>query len=919
MLDENFLQKAIDKSIDPDGLRHYLGISIDKKGEINWGPFYSLNENCCVSLGIENCNPDKLAEMLNAYNIPAVSVNGGGYYDTSKILVTETGIKLPLQTPEAAIEEISDIVNVLKANNIEIEGYIHPVTKDGITASVPRTTHIEEGVQIDCSKFDDVEIKEILERRQTTFDDFVGNQMDEAISHAMSENAIKEMTNANYMQSLYRGGTLGNQPYATVAARECKDFVYGTHEFSMAAAYANGAEARVGYKKINGHSYGFIYEYEMAPNQKFTLDYGLEYGDKKRSLEEFSNKGIDIPYETEIYPHQNKLKGVYLSVDVKSSVDDEIKHKIYKIADENGYISKEWEDFINLHPTKSMPATQAEVIRNNEMYQLSKEGRTLSEYTGKNYNLKSQSIDNYLREQLSPDVMSIGKDGKYATSYPPILKEIPDGADLSSLDKCYLAGNTSIGKEVKLPDEVIINGPIRDAMDLSNVKTLKINGDVTFGKDVKLPENTIFISGCKIKGHIPNGLDLSKVDNLVLDDISSIGSGVKLPETVIISGYIPDRTDLSNAKNLILSGDNITFGKDVKLPRSLDWRCGSASGYIPDGTEIETRLAGDVWFGKDCKYDNCYIYIDEPPRLHGNVEYNNNLRYADFSKAETLSFPSGGKITKNMILPENGNVIFKTDQSVIRATEKIATKTAMEASKVASAEAAKTATVASKAKNALLAANKSYDDAFDALMKWGDKHAPQWMNRLEEKTVQKAAEKFMQTKSGQAIAKQIEKQVGKEVAASIAKKIPLLCIGVGAYCVYDRLKEGEYLKALGEGVSALVSNIPGLGTLASMGIDSTMLSDDLGVFEHGIMPKDPNSHMAAESTFVERPEIQKTPAEVRAEAERRKRRKEEAEKKKREAEKKKKAEDKKKAQQFESNLYKYGDTRYKFESKIFGR
>ena len=122
---------------------------------------------------------------------------------------------------------------------------------------------------------------------------------------------------------------------------------------------------------------------------------------------------------------------------------------------------------------------------------------------------------------------------------------------------------------------------------------------------------------------------------------------------------------------------------------------------------------------------------------------------------------------------------------------------------------------------------------------------------------------------------------------------------------------------MGEGASALVGNIPGLGTLAGIGIDSAMLSDDLGVFEHGIMPKDPNSHMAAESTSVERP---KSPADILAEdAEKAKRakeeqkRREEAEKRKREAEKKKKAEDKKKAQKFENNLYKYGKPNSFFE------
>ena len=268
---------------------------------------------------------------------------------------------------------------------------------------------------------------------------------------------------------------------------------------------------------------------------------------------------------------------------------------------------------------------------------------------------------------------------------------------------------------------------------------------------------------------------------------------------------------------------------------------------------------------------------------------------------------TGGDALQKVGVPEDKTIIAtaeksaekQAEQTVTSATEKTATKSAM---KTAAGQAAtKTAvkTVGQATKNTLLAANKAYDDTFDAIMKWGDKHAPQWMNKVEEATVQKAAEKFMKTKSGQAIAKQIEKKVGKEIAASIAKKIPILCLGVGAVCVYDRVKEGEYLKAVGEGASALVANVPGLGTLASFGLDGAMLSDDLKVFEHGVMPRDPNSHMASESTFVNKPIVpQQQKFAIKVDKA--------TEAKKKAAEAKKKEESKKKATQFEANLYKYG-------------
>ena len=189
--------------------------------------------------------------------------------------------------------------------------------------------------------------------------------------------------------------------------------------------------------------------------------------------------------------------------------------------------------------------------------------------------------------------------------------------------------------------------------------------------------------------------------------------------------------------------------------------------------------------------------------------------------------------------------------AVMDATEKTAIKSAMKATAAEAGEKIVEITQSgSTAKETLLAVNKAYDDTFDAIMKWGDKHLPQLGKTVDEITVYRAAEKFMETKSGKAIAKQIEKKIGKEVAASIAKKLPIVCLGIGAVRVYDRLKEGEY---------AVASNFPGLGTLASVGIDSVMLCDDLKMFESGIArkiaPTNPNNLMLPESTFVKNLEM----------------------------------------------------------------
>lgn len=437
-----------------------------------------------------------------------------------------------------------------------------------------------------------------------------------------------------------------------------------------------------------------------------------------------------------------------------------------------------------------------------------------------------------------------------AYSYATLIKENP-----------FIEKNVETNGEKVATQKVVYHGEIKGE-DLSHIlvpeKMSDLDYDVLIKTAEKQGKSDIAAELTKIKAtsvdrHIDLCQWLRKTENVQFMQSAGI-NGIYSPDREIYAIYDTSKMNIKVKEAVVLSG--------TEIPKNL----------IADKSiiHIQETLVD--------KAESAHILTTEGHALQKDGT-------------------SGGK---TIIATAEKSAEKQAEQTVTSATEKAATKSAMKATAVqAGAKVAKTAKTAGKVtKETLLAVNKAYDDTFDAIMKWGDKHAPQWMNKVEEKTVQKAAEKFMKTKSGQAIAKQIEKKVGKEVAASIAKKIPILCLGVGAVCVYDRVKEGEYLKAVGEGASALVANVPGLGTLASFGLDGAMLSDDLKVFEHGVIPKDPNSHMAAESTFVAQ--------QIVAEKKFVRKVDKAAEAKKKVEEEKKKAESKKKAQEFEKNLYKYG-------------
>lgn len=91
------------------------------------------------------------------------------------------------------------------------------------------------------------------------------------------------------------------------------------------------------------------------------------------------------------------------------------------------------------------------------------------------------------------------------------------------------------------------------------------------------------------------------------------------------------------------------------------------------------------------------------------------------------------------------------------------------------------------------------------------------------KTQSKTAAKTV----GKTAAKTVGKTAGKAVGKSLLKKIPGLSLGAGCFFAWQRIKDKDYLGAVGEVASGICGCIPGLGTAASVGIDAALGARDI--------------------------------------------------------------------------------------------
>ena len=500
------------------------------------------------SLQLTTQEKQKIFNILSSHNFDVTLSEA----DPSKIYISDTGLKFPYLKSDEALAMLSDVVDELKANDINIYGYAHPKVKSSFVKCVEDTGYYRDNV--DSASYAD---KSILGSQ--SFEDFVSKQLKNAENNAISDDDINKYIQENYGKSIYRGGTTGNKPYAILSRACTKDFLYGSSDFATAKRYSGELRS---YKLVDGKQYGFIYEYEAAPNQKYYNDYQIENG-----IKGFNINGASIGCETPIYEHRNKLKGIYINVD----------GKICKIADENGYLSKDWENFAKLHTPEFTVRNPVERDRENALLELAEKNETTNSYTKRNYNIQQISPEDYNNKYISrkhnylPSVLLTG------TVNQDILDKFSDNVILrnAALENVNSYDGTLSG-DIHLKDHISLETLKLKNAHLSSDKPLDVKDIYASGKisldNIEFTNNVDVIGKyCEISdSYLPKNVNLENIKNLTISGKTHFSEGCKLPINITFdNANIKGNLNLENV-NMILKGD-VTFDKDVRLPEKLPY------------------------------------------------------------------------------------------------------------------------------------------------------------------------------------------------------------------------------------------------------------------------------------------------------------------------------------------------------------
>ena len=336
-----------------------------------------LNENVAVAIDFRNAdrgmrpeNVQAVVSLLREQGIDAVSFMDKEAASPDKYIITESGVLCPNMKPEDALKATVYLEDLLLKNDYKILGHANPQTAKSLIYTSSRAIGVDNDKVLisNTSNSKAIDIKEahpnieefnkIEAKHGGDYKSFIDEMVADA--YAKSETVdFNEMSIKNVYEDggkyLYRGGSLGNNPYATISEYNSRKVAHSSPAIEISGSFSGkgGTSSSKGgafYPQTSDDiQYGFIYEFEsMGDEQIYYHNVGLEEGDKPRILSD-TNKdwnGHDGQiYETPVLPHHNKVHAIYLHVGKQG------ENKLYSIPlDENGNIADEkWRDFFAMH------------------------------------------------------------------------------------------------------------------------------------------------------------------------------------------------------------------------------------------------------------------------------------------------------------------------------------------------------------------------------------------------------------------------------------------------------------------------------------------------------------------------------------------------------------------------------------------
>jgi len=405
MLTKDDIDNEILKTSHQDEIRHSLS---------NY--FEGLDEPVAVVIGINEkgcrdcddaANINKMVTLLRQNGIDAVSFLDEEAVKPDKFVVNSQGVLFPFMSPQDALKATVEIENLMLDNGLKLVGHANPLTSKAILYPAPKGISYDKKVDLEFAHPNKDLFHQIEAHNGGDYKNFIAERVKFAYENSfkidINQRSLENV--AQGVNSLFRGATLGGNPYAVVSESNSRKVAHSSPALSVCVGFSGKGSTQstrgggVYEGTSDGLYYGFVYEFEsMGDEQIYYQNVGLETGWHSKKLEEsnksWSSHDGDI-YETPVLPHHNKLKAIYLHVD-HSNVgisgedgSDVALHRFYAIPlDENGQIKdQKWQDFLELHePTDSAvlgyvaqrQATQKQEQTNNPQHGYQFEKRELS-------------------------------------------------------------------------------------------------------------------------------------------------------------------------------------------------------------------------------------------------------------------------------------------------------------------------------------------------------------------------------------------------------------------------------------------------------------------------------------------------------------------------------------------------------------
>lgn len=333
--------------------------------------FEGLDKPVAVAMatGIKNDNVDEVVSFLRRQGIDAVSFIDPQAAHPDKFVVTERSVLCPFMKPEDSLKATTLIEDAVLNNGGFVQGYVNLYTSENLLYAIDspvEAVHRREGINLKDQHPDPIQFQEIEQRNGGDYKSFIDRKINEANvgAEVVDFDAI-DINNVfkNGIPELFRGGTLGANPYATVSHSASRKVAHSSPSIYIASHYSGNGEnvstngGAIYEKTKSGLDYGFIYKFaSMGDEQRFYKNTGIEHGLYSKTRDEVDltdphslpwNDGEGPLYETPILPHHNKLKAIYVNIGGTYAQ----KKKLYSIPlDENGKIADpEWRDFMALH------------------------------------------------------------------------------------------------------------------------------------------------------------------------------------------------------------------------------------------------------------------------------------------------------------------------------------------------------------------------------------------------------------------------------------------------------------------------------------------------------------------------------------------------------------------------------------------